>query len=69
MKFSAEKMKARLIAEGKGDKITDEILSIMNKLDGKEVEKNRFKALVYDEIEYGITVDGEYFTVNINDCE
>ena len=69
MIFSAEKMKARLVAEGKGDEITDEILGIMNKLDGKEAEKNRFKALVYDEIEYGITVDGEYYPVNINDCE
>ena len=69
MIFSANKMKTRLIAEGKEAMITDEILSIMNKLDGKEVEKNRFKALVHDEIEYGTTVNGEYYTVNINDCE
>ncbi len=69
MKFVAEKMKQRLIAEGRGEMITEEITNIMKKLDGKEVRKNNFKALVYDEVEYEATVDGESYPVNIDDCE
>ena len=69
MIFVAEKMKQRLIKEGKEALITTDILDIMNKLDGKEVHKSNFKALVYDEIEYGVSVDGEYYPVNIDDCE
>lgn len=70
LRFSKEKMLKRLIKEGKCFEATHpEIMSIMTMLDGCVVEKNRFKALVYDEEEYVCyTSSGACYPVNIDDC-
>lgn len=69
MKFSAAKMIARLEKEGRANLIDDKTREIMNKLDGKEAEINRFKGLVYDQEEYIVYVDGKCYPVNKVDCE
>ncbi|MBO5386866.1 MAG: hypothetical protein J6A59_01805 [Lachnospiraceae bacterium] len=67
--FSKEKMLQRLEAEGRLDMIDDESRDIMSKIDGMPIEKNHFKALVYDELEFYVR-DPKYgyIPVNINDC-
>ena len=45
--------------------LKDEIEKLMNELDGKEVHKNDWKALVFDELEY-IARDSEGTTYPIN---
>lgn len=69
MVFRKAKMIARLKQEGKEHLIDDEINEIMDLLDGKEVTKNDFKALVHGEEEYFIRVDYEYYPVCKQDCE
>lgn len=66
--FSKQKMIDRLTQEGLSDRIDDSILEIMNMLDGKEVSKNDFKALVLDELEYFIEHEGRCYPINPNDC-
>ena len=69
MTFSKAKMLARLEKEGRLNQVTDNIAKIMGQLDGKEAVKNNFKALVYDENEYMIKLEGEWYSVNELDCE
>lgn len=68
MMFSKDQMIKRLEDEGKEAEITEEIISIMDLLDGKPVIKNDFKALIYDVIEYGVSIDGKFYEVNLEDC-
>lgn len=70
MVFKKAKMLARIEKAGLLGMVDDEAISIMDKLDGREVKKNDFKALVYDQEEYYVTAeDGTNYPVNINDCE
>lgn len=66
--FSKHKMMERLRKEYLTHKVDDECLAIMDMLDGKEVHKNDFKALVFDQIEYFIRHEGEYYPINPKDC-
>lgn len=70
MVFSKEKMLERLKREGRTDMITAKSMEIMDQIDGLPVEKNHFKALVYDELEFIVMnpVDKLWTPVNINDC-
>lgn len=67
--FSKELMLKRLKEEGRSEEVDEGALKIMDKLDGKPVEKNRFKALVFDVVEYGVIVDGVFYEVNLADCK
>ena len=69
MKFSKAKMIERLTNEGRASQIDTEVMHIMDKLDGKEAEKNHYKALIHDEEEYFVRVDGVSYPVNKLDCE
>lgn len=66
--FSKQKMLERLEKEGRSDQIDDESRQIMDALDGKEARKNDFKALIYGELEYYVSHEGENYPVNPNDC-
>lgn len=67
--FSKEKMLERLEREGRTGEIAPESMEIMDKIDGLEAHKNRFKALVYDQLEYYVHHDElGNIPVNINDC-
>lgn len=69
MIFSAAKMLSRIKSEGRMDMVDEEIRSIMNKLDGKEVKKNDFRALVCDERSFFVRDDdGKLYPVNEIDC-
>lgn len=59
----------RITQEGRLHMVDQQILDIMDKLEGKEVAKNDFKALIYDEEEYFVRVDGVNYPVNKLDCE
>ena len=63
--FRKELMLKRLEKENLLDKVDDEVMKLMNELDGKEVHKNDWKALVFDELEY-IARDSEGTTYPIN---
>lgn len=63
--FRKELMLKRLEEENLLDKVDDEVMKLMNELDGKEVHKNDWKALVFDELEY-IARDSEGTTYPIN---
>lgn len=69
MKFSKAKMLARLEKEGLSDLLNDEWIKIMDNIDGKEVVKNDFRAVVYGVEEYYVVHKGRYHTVNKLDCE
>ena len=69
MIFKKDKMIARLTEEGLAHFIDDEIMEIMNNLDGKEAVKNDFKALVHDVEEYMVRFNDEWYPVNKLDCE
>lgn len=70
MKFSKAKMLARLEREGKLDAVDDSSKKIMDMLDGKEAEKNHFKALVEGMEVYYVKADnGINYPVNKLDCE
>lgn len=69
MKFSKQKMIDRLTAEGRADAITDEIIAIMDNLDGQEAIASCWKRQVHNEpvyYVYGKDGHGEY--VNEDDC-
>lgn len=66
--FSKQKMLERLEREGRSHLIDEESQKIMDALDGKEARKNDFKALIYDELEYYVSYEGENYPVNPNDC-
>lgn len=67
--FSKSKMLHRLEREGRLEEIDEQSRQIMDDIDGLPVEKNRFKALVYD-INGGMVTHPVYGTlpVNFNDC-
>ena len=67
--FRKELMLKRLEKEGRLGEMDEKCKEIMNKLDGQPIEKNRFKALVFDVVEYGVIVDGVFYEVNLKDCE
>ncbi len=66
--FSKQKMMERLEKEGRAHLVDEDSAGIMDMLDGKEAVKNDFKALVYDELEYFVRVNGKSYAVNPNDC-
>ena len=67
--FSKEKMLARIEKEGRTDQIDERSREIMDKLDGLPAQKNHFKALVYDQLEYYVHHEElGNMTVNIDDC-
>ena len=68
--FSKDKMMERLEREGKLSLIDDKSRELMDLIDGLPAEKNRFKALVYDEIEYMVKhpKSNKWVPVNYNDC-
>ena len=68
--FSKQKMLERLEREGRLDEIDDSSRMLMDKIDGLQVIKNDFKALVFDVIEYGVIhpYTKEFILVNTNDC-
>lgn len=67
--FSKSKMLYRLEREGRLEEIDEQSRQIMDDIDGLPVEKNSFKALVYD-INEGMVTHPVYGTlpVNFNDC-
>ena len=67
--FSKSKMLHRLEREGRLEEIDEQSRQIMDDIDGLPVEKNSFKALVYD-INEGMVTHPVYGTlsVNFNDC-
>lgn len=69
MVFKAAKMVARLEKEGRAHLIDDETKETMKQLDGKEVMKDHYKALIYGEEEYYVRLGDEYYPVNKLDCE
>lgn len=69
MVFRKCKMLARLESEGRSHLVDEECQKIMDALDGKEVFKNNFKALIYGEEEYLVNVNGKNYPVNKLDCD
>ena len=69
MVFSKQKMIERLTAEGRADAITEDIIAIMDDLDGQPVSTNSWNRQVYDEPVYTcLSKSGSHFDVNENDC-
>lgn len=68
--FRKELMLKRLEKENLLDKVDDEVMKLMNELDGKEVHKNDWKALIFDELEYiARDSEGTTYPINKNDVE
>ena len=65
--FSKERMLARIEREGLSHLVDEECAKIMDMLDGKEARKNDFKALVFDQLEYFVSVNGENYPVHPDD--
>ena len=69
MKFSKKRMIQRLTREGKTDKITPDIETIMDNLDGQEATASCWNRQVYGEpVLYVIGKDGKGEYVNESDC-
>lgn len=69
IRFSKQLMIDRLTAEGRADAITDEVIRIMDNLDGQEASASCWKRQVYDEPVYWVVgKDGSGEYVNENDC-
>lgn len=66
--FSKQKMLERLEREGRTQQITPGALEIMDALDGREAIKNNYKALVFGQLEFMVSYEGNYYPVNPNDC-
>ena len=66
--FSKQKMMERLEKEGRAHLVDEESAKIMDMLDGLEARKNDFKALIYDELEYYVSYEGDNYPVNPEDC-
>ena len=68
--FRKDKMLQRLKAEGQEDKISEELIEIMDSIDGCEVKKNIYKVLVYN-IEEGVIETEKYgnLAVELRDCD
>lgn len=68
--FRKELMLKRLEKENLLDKVDNEVMKLMNELDGKEVHKNDWKALIFDELEYiARDSEGTTYPINKNDVE
>ncbi len=68
--FRKELMLKRLEKENLLDKVDNEVMKLMNELDGKEVHKNDWKALIFDELEYiACDNEGTTYPINKNDVE
>lgn len=66
--FSKQKMMERIEKEGLSHMVDEECIKIMDALDGKEAVKNDYKALIFDQLEYYVRLDGKNYPVNPNDC-
>ena len=69
MKFCKDRMIARLTEEGRADAITDEILAIMDNLDGQEVTACWPRTVYNEPVYWVVGKDGYGQYVNENDCE
>ena len=68
-KFSKARMIKRLKEEGRADKITDEIVEIMDNLDGQEASDSCWRRTVFGEpVCWVIGKNGEGAYVNEQDC-
>lgn len=69
--FRKAKMLARIESEGKSDLLNSITLGIMDRLDGRPAEPNRWRQTVYGESDAWCCTDetGDQYPVNINDCE
>ena len=69
MKFSKQMMVDRLTEEGMADRITDEIVAIMDNLDGQEAISSCWRRQVHGEPVYWVVgKDGKGEYVNELDC-
>jgi len=69
MIFSKDKMIERLTCEGNAGAITDEIISIMDNLDGQPVSTSSWNRQVNDAFVYACQgKDGKSYDVNESDC-
>ena len=69
MVFSKQKMIDRLTVEGRADAITDEVIRIMDNLDGQEASASCWNRQVKDEPVYWVVgKDGSGEYVNELDC-
>ena len=70
MKFVKQKMIDRIKAEGREDMIDDEVMSIMDNLDGQEATRSCWRRIVHgDPVLWVVGKDGEGYYVNELDCE
>lgn len=70
MVFSKKRMVYRLTSEGLADQITDEIMAIMDNLDGQEASASCWRRTVYEEpVLWVVGKDGKGEYVNEEDCE
>ena len=70
MVFKKEKMIERLTKEGRANMITDEILAIMDNMDGCEASEQNWERQVKGEpVLYVYGKDGRGNYVNEEDCE
>lgn len=69
MTFKKELMVARLTKEGRADQITEEIIKIMDNLDGQPATASCWNRQVYDEpVLWVVGKDGNGEYVNEADC-
>ena len=67
--FSKEKMIERLKNEGRFSEIDDDIIEIMNNIDGQEARTNSWRRQVFDDAVLSVKgKDGKYYDVNECDC-
>ncbi len=69
MYFSKEKMIERITNEGRADMIDDQIIAIMDNLDGRWASPSCWRRQVYDEpVLWVVGKDGNGKYVNEDDC-
>lgn len=69
-KFSKQRMIERLTKEGRAKAITEEVVRIMDNLDGQEASASCWRRQVYGEpVLYVVGKDGTGEYVNELDCE
>ena len=70
MKFSKDKMIARIKKEGREDMIDGEVMAIMDNLDGQTAEASNWRRVVHGEpVMWVVGKDGHGTYVNEDDCE